>query len=143
MLENKEYKEVLKREGLKNTKHRTSILEVMEHSEVPLTAEEIFIRLKEWNVAISLSTVYRVLETLVTKDLVNKSSISNDSKALFEINRMEHKHHLVCMGCKKMVSVEGCPFEEFEKKIQGTNGFDITGHKLEIYGYCAECKHGK
>lgn len=137
------YREVFKREGLKNTKHRSSILDILEQSSVPITAEDIFLRLKENDISISLSTVYRILETLVSKELVIKSSINNESKASFEINRMEHKHHLVCVGCKKMVSIDGCPFEEFEKTIQGTDGFDITGHKLEIYGFCADCKLDK
>lgn len=138
-----EYKDLFKREGLKNTKHRNAILEAMDSCEAPQTAEDIFLKLKESNVSISLSTVYRVLETLVSKELVIKSILSNDNKCVYEINRMEHKHHLVCVGCKKMISIEGCPFHEFEKTLQGKNGFDITGHKLEIYGYCAECKTEK
>ncbi|MCX7842121.1 MAG: transcriptional repressor [Clostridia bacterium] len=135
-----DYKEILKKEGLKSTKHRNAILGIMEEGDEPLTAEAVFLKLKDMNTSISLSTVYRILETLVSKGVIIKSSVTCENKAVFEMNRMEHKHHLVCTGCKRMVSVEGCPFEEYEKKLKGLRGFDITGHKLEIYGVCPDCK---
>lgn len=140
MRETGNYSNLLKREGLKNTKHRNSILEVIENIDQPITAEQIFLKLKERNTSINLSSVYRILDSLVSKGLVSKSSITGESKALFELNRLEHKHFLVCSGCKRMFSVNGCPLEEYEKKLQDELGFDITGHKLEIFGFCKECK---
>ena len=44
MPETVNYSSILKREGLKSTKHRNSILEVLENSEQPITAECIFSR---------------------------------------------------------------------------------------------------
>lgn len=135
-----EFRGVLKREGLKYTKHRASIMKVISESGQPLGAEQVFIELQEKRVNVNLSTVYRTLESLASKGLIVKTSIGSDTKALFELNRMEHKHHLICMGCKKMLSVDGCPFEEYEKLLQDKMGFNVTGHKLEIYGYCQKCR---
>ena len=90
-----------------------------------------------------MSSVYRILESLVSKGLIIKSSITGDVKALFELNRSEHKHLFVCTGCKKMISVDGCPLEEYERQLRDKLGLDITGHKLEIYGYCKECRLSK
>jgi Fe2+ or Zn2+ uptake regulation protein len=39
-----------------------------------------------------------------------------------------------------MIPVEGCPLEEYEKLLHNQMGFDITGHKFEIYGYCQKCQ---
>jgi len=135
------YSNILKHEGLKNTKHRNVILEVIENSEQPISAEQIFLKLKEKKNSISISSVYRILESLVSKGLITKSNITGDSKATYEFNRSEHKHHLICTGCKKMFTVDGCPLEEYEKRLKSTMDFDITGHKLEIFGLCKECKH--
>lgn len=136
----KSYGEILRQEGLKNTKHRSVILEMIESSQSPLSAEEIFLKLKEGDVSINLSTVYRTLDILVSKGLLAKTGIPDENKALYEISSSEHKHHLVCTGCRKVVPIEGCPFIEFEKQLQGNNGFDITGHRLEIFGVCPDCK---
>lgn len=135
------YEEVLKSNGLKSTKHRNEILDLISKSENPMTADDIYINLKNRNVSINLSTVYRILDTLVSKKIIIKSNITGDNKALYEYNRQEHRHHLICSGCKKMFTIDGCPLEEYEKSLSSKLGFDITGHKLEIFGYCKECKN--
>jgi Fur family ferric uptake transcriptional regulator len=141
--ENRKYSELLKKEGLKNTKHRNSILEIIEKSDQPISAEQIYLTLKEKNTSINLSSVYRILDSLVAKEIVIKASILGEAKALFELNRLEHKHHLICSGCKKMFLVDGCPMDEYEKQLRNKLGFAVTGHKLEIYGICKECKECK
>ena len=44
----------LKKKGLKVTKHRNSLLEVLEIENQPLTAEDIFLKLKEQGISINL-----------------------------------------------------------------------------------------
>lgn len=134
------YKEILKKENLKNTKHRNSVLEVIGQSRQPVSSEAIFLRLKEKGITISLSTVYRVLDALVEKGLVDKASVTDGNKALYEMNDMEHRHHLLCVKCRELLPVDGCPLEEYEKALEEKLGFSIKGHKLELYGYCKKCK---
>lgn len=143
MQENDKYSAALKRVGLKNTKHRNSILKILESCESPIPAEEIFLELRKQEVAINLSSVYRTLENLVVKEMVLKSTLSGENKALFELKRTGHRHRLICSGCKKMIPIEGCPVTEYEKSLQQQTGFRVTGHKLEIYGYCHECEPNK
>lgn len=135
------YSEILKLKGLKNTKHRNSILKVIEFSDQPITAEQIFFNLKENDISVNLSSVYRILDSLIEKKLVIKTSLNNTSKALYEFNFQVHKHHLICSECKKMISIEGCPLNEYEKLLQEKLDFKITGHNLEIFGYCSDCKN--
>ncbi|WP_052315235.1 Fur family transcriptional regulator [Desulfosporosinus youngiae] len=137
------YKELLKREGIKNTKHRTAILEILEESDSPKTAEQIFMSLKDKTSSIDMSTVYRTLDTFASKNLVIKSNRVDDGKALYEFNHHEHKHHLLCVGCHKLILIEDCPIGELQQMLKRKIDFDITGHKLEIYGYCHDCKNFK
>ncbi|MDP4094860.1 MAG: transcriptional repressor [Bacillota bacterium] len=139
-MQNTDNKEFFTSQGLKNTKSRNLIYEILEQSDVPVTAEQVYLKLKESDFKINLSTVYRILEIFVNKGIALKSNIADSNKSMFELNRMEHKHHIVCIKCKKMFSIEGCPFDEIEKKIQSKLDFDVTGHKLEIFGYCKDCK---
>jgi len=138
--ENLKYKEVLNREGIKSTRHRNAILELLEESEAPLTAEQLFISLRDKTASIDLSTVYRTLDTFASKNLVIKSNRVDDGKALYELNHHEHKHHLLCVGCHKLISMEDCPMGELQQVLKKKMDFDVTGHKLEIYGYCRDCK---
>ena len=139
MEENTNYKEILKREGVKSTRHRNSILELLEQSESPLTAEQLFISLKEKTASINLSTVYRTLETFSTKNLVVKTTRLEDGKARYELNHNEHKHHLFCVSCQKLIPIEDCPMGELQQILKKKIDFDVTGHTLDIYGYCHDC----
>jgi Fur family ferric uptake transcriptional regulator len=137
--ENTNYTEILKREGMKSTRHRNAILLLLEQSKQPMTAEELFISLREKTASINLSTVYRTLDIFVSKNLVIKSTM-DDGKARYELYQHEHKHHLFCVGCHKVISIEDCPMGELQEILKKKIDFDVTGHKLEIYGYCHNCK---
>ena len=58
------YQDVLKKKNLKVTKHRYTILKALESNKLPVTAEDLYFRLKEKGISISLSTVYSSMESL-------------------------------------------------------------------------------
>ncbi len=140
MTKNIDFGDDLKRSGLKNTKPRTAILDILEQSDQPIGAEQIFLELRQKDISVNLSTVYRTVEVLADKNIVTKLSIAGDNRALFEYNRMVHRHYLVCIECKKILPVYRCPLETYEKLLEEETHFAIVGHKLDIYGYCPECQ---
>ena len=96
----KNYNDILKNRNLKVTKHRYAILESLEKSKLPVSAESLYIELKKKGISISLSTVYRSLEALYKKGIVIKSILPDYNKAVFEYNH-EHRHHMICIKCHK------------------------------------------
>ena len=140
MKEDNTYKGLLQSHGLKYTKRRNLILEILATLEQPVTVDQLFWELKKNDISINISTVYRIVEALVSKHLITKTNISGDNKTYFEVNRSEHRHHFICTACKQMFWLDDCPLEEYCTLIQTRTGFDVTGHKLEIYGYCPNCK---
>jgi Fur family ferric uptake transcriptional regulator len=135
-----ENQRILRSRGLKNTKHRMAILRVLSQSNRPLTADEVYLKLRAEGVAISLSTVYRALELLTARGALQKSSLFTESGAVFEPNRSEHRHYVLCLGCHRLIPVDDCPLDEYEAALARRLGFQIEGHKLEIYGYCPKCQ---
>jgi len=134
------YREMLAGKGLKNTKNRVLILEILDHAPNPMTADEIFILLRRNEPSANLSTVYRTLDTLVKKGLILKATLMEDNRARYEYNRMEHRHHLVCISCNRMIPVTDCPIDEYASALCSREGFEPAGHRLEIYGVCSGCK---
>lgn len=110
-----------------------------------LSAEDLFMMLKKGDASINLSTVYRTLELFTAKALVIKNTLPNDGKIRYEINRQAHEHHIVCLGCHKVMPLDEtqCPLESLEKNLKKNTGFQVTEHKLELYGYCPDCNHMK
>jgi len=131
----------LKSNGLKSTQHRIDILNIIEKSSQPIAAEQIFQEMLIRGITINLSTVYRTLYTLCDKNLITKLNIDGDNRTLFEFNRMLHTHHLVCLGCKKILAIDRCPLEGYEKVLAKETDYVIAGHKLDVYGYCPECRN--
>jgi Fur family ferric uptake transcriptional regulator len=82
--------------------------------------------------------VYRILELFVKKGVVMKLSMLNNDFALYEMNRFQHKHYAICLSCRKVVQMDNCPMEKFIPQLEDDD-FHVTGHKVEIYGYCKEC----
>ena len=131
----------LKSNGLKSTQHRIDILNIIEKSSQPIAADQIFEEMQKRGITINLSTVYRTLDTLCNKNLLTKLNIDGDNRTLFEFNRMLHTHHLVCLRCKKILAINSCPLEGYEKDLEKKTDYVIAGHKLNVYGYCPECRN--
>jgi len=132
---------VFSRLGIKNTRQRAMVFDLLKNTDTLLTAEQIYYVLRSRDENINLSTVYRILELFVSKGIIKKLNIPNENVSAFEMNRPEHRHHLICMKCKKVIPIGECPFKSLEKSLRETTEFDITGHNLEVFGYCPECKH--
>lgn len=125
--------------GLKRTKTRESVLSVLEVSKSPLSAREIYSEIERMGESIWLSTVYRALDAFVEAGLVTKTSVLDNEITLYDLKQSGHKHYAVCVGCHKIIPMLNCPMDDFEPKLQKEE-FQITGHKVEVYGYCTECK---
>lgn len=126
-----EISEILSDVGLKCTRQRIRVMEILHSAPSPLTAENIY----EAADGISLSTVYRIVEKLCEKGIVNKNTIQDSDKFYYEMSADKHRHYAICLGCGSMKYVDICPVHTLN-----IDNFTVTGHKLEIYGYCEKCR---
>jgi Fur family ferric uptake transcriptional regulator len=123
---------------IKHTKPRERVYSLLEKADKPLSANEIFsVLLHDKKSGACLSTIYRVLDAFVKKKIIVKSAIMG-GETVYELNRHKHKHYAVCMGCRKMVELQDCPIDTFAPALL-SEGFKITGHNIEIHGYCKAC----
>lgn len=138
------YHEILAAKGIKATKQRMAVIEELFSSDVPLTADDIYLHIHDLgDENLSLSTVYRILDTLSKKEIVAKTGLIDGGKALYQIVSGVHRHNLICIKCHRMMSIGDCPLSDFEKSLEDSTGFRISGHKMEIYGVCPECRQPK
>ncbi len=135
-----EMETLLKKSGLKSTKQRKAILHILSNKELPATAEDVYLELREQDIAANLSTVYRTLETMSECGLIKKMRIVGEEKAFFEFFRVLHRHFLICLSCRKMLPISGCPLNGYEKELEQQTDYKISGHRLDIFGYCPKCR---
>lgn len=134
------YRKLFTEKGIKSTPQRVAILSCLDAAHQPLTADEIYIEIKAKGIASCLSTVYRTMETLHDKKVVEKSTLLDDGKNRFELAHEEHKHHISCMKCHKIIAIDECPFEVIEETLEKKMNFHVIGHTFEIFGYCDACQ---
>ncbi len=132
-----------KLKGLRTSKNRDEVIALLQKQSAPMAVEDIYENIRKTNSKISLSTVYRIIEKLVNLNIAHKVTTLDDNKALYEIVKDSHTHHhyMICVKCKKMIPIDDCPVKELEKEIENKTGFNITGHKFELYGECENCAH--
>ncbi len=126
--------------GLKITRPRNLVYDLFQESLTPLTAEDVHQRLAQ---EMSLSTVYRIINTFLDHGLLTKDKPLNAEQALYELNRDENKHELICVKCHRNLPLELCPLDaygHFFEELQTDTNYEILRHKLTLYGYCPECK---
>ena len=129
--------------GVKWTKQRKDVYHVLAHATQPLSAAQIYQQVEQdGNAGYALSTIYRILATFEEKDFVTKSTLMNDGTVVYEWNKGGHTHYALCLVCHKRVALPSCPFEHIHLDSDAGD-FVVTGHKLELYGYCKDCENKK
>ncbi|MBI4884370.1 MAG: transcriptional repressor [Actinobacteria bacterium] len=129
---------------LRLTKHRRSLLSVLENTSRPLTVDELVV-----SADVPMSTAYRNLAGLVDAGIVVRvaGAGSADRYELAERLSQRHHHHLVCTGCGLVTDFDAS--SQLEKLIDveieallATSGFEITHHVFDVRGLCSDCVTG-
>jgi Fe2+ or Zn2+ uptake regulation protein len=121
---------------LKKTKTRELVKDLLAKSHEPLSASEIYNKLQSEN--ITLSSIYRTLDTFYNHNIVMKN-VTSDGTSLYTIYKDKHTHYLECKKCHKSTALDYCPYSSANKKIKSTNDFIVDEHNIIIYGVCKDC----
>jgi Fe2+ or Zn2+ uptake regulation protein len=127
---------------LRKTTLRTALLELLNESESPLSVPEILEHLKKRSLTPNKTTLYREADTLLKHAILEETVISGVRKLY--ITQHGHHHHFICLTCKTTSCIEDPSLEDALLKVQDTlitvNGFLTSGHDLNFYGQCRECR---
>lgn len=138
--------------GIKWTKQRKCVYQILSDVKEPLSAHQIYQLALQLvpHETYALSTIYRILATFEENGLVNSTTWMGDDTVVYELEKGEHRHFAVCLECHKRIPLQSCPFSlEYEREDCGQEhhhakdaalkDFIVTGHKIELYGYCKNC----
>jgi len=132
-------REALEAKGQRFTEQRAAVFRYLTSTDNHPTADEVFLAVRSEVPAVSLATVYKSLETLVGCDLALKLTYS-DGSARYD-GRTDPHHHARCLACSQIVDVPGhLPPKDLSDLERGTDGFRVTGYRLELTGYCSDCE---
>jgi len=123
--------------GLRMTNQRGLILEIIRQGH--LDADEVYHRARDKQPRLSLSTVYRTLRRLRELGLVDELHF-DEAHHHYEVRPSSEHHHLVCLGCGKIVEFECKLSQRMKQDVSRKQGFEVTGVEVNMTGYCANCR---
>jgi len=124
--------------GAQLTTQRAAVYEYLSGVKHHPTAEEVFLAVKPKLPRISLATVYKNLEALVKCGVVSKLAYG-DASARYDI-RTDHHYHTRCLGCGKIWDLDAQGGSKLLEHIKPQRGFEVKDYRLELLGYCRECR---
>ena len=52
----------------------------------------------------------------------------------------ERSHHLICVSCGATEDISRCGVDEVLDSVRQSTGYEIVGHRTEVYGVCPTCR---
>lgn len=127
------YEDELREAGIRITKPRKIILEILTQASDHPDAMEIFRRAVKIDRSISLATVYRTMKMLEDLGAVHRHSFEG-GPARFENADAEHHDHLIDLDTGDVIEFHSERIEQLQQQIADELGYDIEHHRLELYG---------
>ena len=119
--------------GLRLTDQRRTIAEVLEASEDHPDVEQLHARAAAADPRISLATVYRTVKLFEEAGILEKLEFG-DGRARYEDAERDHHDHLIDLHSGEVIEFVDPEIEALQEKIARKLGYDLKGHRLELYG---------
>ena len=128
--------------GLRMTRQRRTILSVVETAKQHLDAAQILRHARKIDPQIDRVTVYRTLALLKRHGLIDELDLMHmqGEKHFYERRPQRDHIHMACLRCGKIMEFESDLFDRLKGQIQRECRFHIVVSRLEVGGYCAECR---
>ena len=92
-----------------------------------VSAQEIYIELRNQNQSLGLATIYRILKTLKLQGRIRSRSLSSGEYIYSLIE--QDKHYLNCLQCGQSEPLEECPIHELEAQLHSSGQFEVYYHQ--------------
>lgn len=133
--------------GWRFTRQRAEVFAYLRGSSTHPTAEQVYTAVRDRIPRISLATVYKALEALVSARLASKLADA-DGPARYDCRTDAHYH----FRCTRTGTVHDLPTPFDPELLQRLDaqlvdalqqqGFHVTGHRLELIGYFSSGERG-
>ena len=119
--------------GMKMTGQRRLIARVLSESEDHPDVEAVYGRASELDPNISIATVYRTVRLFEEANILDRHDFG-DGRARYEEAPVEHHDHLIDVRSGRVLEFQDEEIERLQEKIARELGFELIGHRLELYG---------
>ena len=135
-------KDSLKKRGVRLTRQRQILLDLIDQSGAHLDAESLYLLAHEKDPKLNRVTVYRTLKLLKEGGLVDELDLMHHSgdQHYYETRLKQEHAHIICLRCGKVEEFYGEPLQKLRRQVESHLGFQILIARTEIGGYCSHCQ---
>jgi Fur family ferric uptake transcriptional regulator len=128
--------------GLRLTRQRKILLDLIDKTGQHLDAERLYQMAKEKDPKLNRVTVYRTLKLLKEGGLVDELDLMHQAgeQHYYETRRKQEHAHVICLACGKVEEFFGEPLQRLRKQVESHFGFQIVLARTEMGGYCSHCQ---
>jgi Fur family ferric uptake transcriptional regulator len=119
--------------SIKLTHQRRVIAKVLSKSEDHPDANMVYKRSSKIDAKISMATVYRTMKLFEDTNIVVVRDFG-DGRSRYEIFSNEHHDHLIDTNTGAVIEFVNEEIEILQHKVAKKLGYELTGHRLELYG---------
>jgi Fur family ferric uptake transcriptional regulator len=120
------------------TRSQERIVKVLKTLNRAISAQDLYIELRNRNQNMGLATVYRALESLKLQGEVKVRILSNGESLYSSVQ--QDRHHFTCVNCGASTPIDECPVHELEHELENSLRFKVYYHTLEFFGLCEKCQ---
>lgn len=117
------------------TKYAKQILQIVSQSHDHMTAEQVFLVLRQTYPKVVLATVYNNLNRLCAEGLIRRISLEGMPE---RYDRMQKHDHLVCRSCGKLLDIV---LDDLTQQLQEQVEVSILSYDLKLMHVCDACRN--
>jgi Fur family transcriptional regulator, ferric uptake regulator len=118
--------------GLKMTEQRRVIARVLSDSADHPDVEQVYRRATEIDAHISIATVYRTVRLFEEANILERHDFGQ-GRARYEEMPSAHHDHLIDLQSGRVIEFRNEDIEKLQKTVAEELGYDLVGHRLELY----------
>src|SRR5271165_6396511 len=132
----------LREKGVRLTRQRELLLELIDKTGEHLDAERLFRLAKEQDPKLNRVTVYRTLKLLKLGGLVDELDLMHHAgdQHYYETRLKQEHAHVIRLRCGKIEEFFGDPLQAIRDQIANHFGFQVVLARTEVGGYCSHCQ---
>ena len=120
------------------TRSQEKIIQVLQSLKRAISAQDLYIEMRNRDQNIGLATVYRSLEALKLQGELQVRTLPNGESVYSSVHR--DQHHLTCVNCGTSIPIKECPVHALEHQLEESHQFKVYYHTLEFFGICDRCQ---
>ena len=127
--------------GIRLTGQRKAVAQALEMSADHPNVAELHQRAAALDPNLSIATVYRTVKLLEEVGLIERYDFG-DGIARYEDAEREHHDHLIDIRSGRVIEFVDEEIEELQRRIAERLGYELRGHRMELYGVPQDAKQG-